>query len=627
MAYDNTETEIQHPNTVFRQPETTTVVAPEQKQALATGGVTEGQLRAQYDAAVKRYPQTEGKYESGFYNSEQGAGKRPQGESWERYRARAADILTPQGGDFSAPAGSRGQSQGAMTVQSEPTPHTAKPPIDPRPWAWVQKNNPQIHEWIENASNTTGVSPERIAAHMYEESRFNPKIGRGGDGEIGPMQMLPSTAAGYTANGRLDPFQPQDNVLMGALYMRDLDNKYGKDSFTSVARYNGSGPKAVAYARRVMPTAPESAELQLHNKEGSMDPAGLVRAGVQGGPDGFFRYAVSTAPSGLPMSDVWRQAEASLVGAMIAKGDMAGAQHARDFVLQMSHQGTNMNLMAAHQALQAGNGKAAADLLAKAHAFFPDGTIGRFRTDGKNVWAETTDENNPGTKVGPSFQVTPDKIAGMLNQTTDPQQYLKTLTEMQKAASQARLAEQHGDYYAGAAQRSADKNATSILTTRERTDATRYAADKRLEAAALKQGGPDKTLSRQVDKETEEKFAATRSDLPPEQNSRAGGIYHAVRMGGATPPEAEAVAKGLTDGSLLGARLPDGRWGIVNKDKPGQVIQYLPPGSLDKFAPPQQPQPSPVGAGATSALGAQQTTSNLAGTVPVQQSSAMPMRG
>src|SRR4051812_35960942 len=125
MAYDNTDAEIQNPNTTFRQPppdpapvKTTTVVAPEQRQALAPA-----------------LPSSDG---AGTYSPEQIARMK-------------------QGGDFPAPSGSRGPSQGAVTVQSEPTPQVAKPPIDPRPWAWVQKKSPQIHEWIDNAANATGV--------------------------------------------------------------------------------------------------------------------------------------------------------------------------------------------------------------------------------------------------------------------------------------------------------------------------------------------------------------------------------------------------------------------------------------------------------------------------------------
>lgn len=601
MAYDNTEAEIQNPNTVFRQPseaapaKTTTVVAPEQKQAIAV-------------------PQVSGT------------------------RAPVSQDQLSSGDGFNPPAGSRGPPQGAVTVQSEPTPHNAKPPIDPRPLAHLEKHRPEDYAEVMQISEQLGISPERFAAHWHAESRLAPNAPRGQDGEVGPMQVMPSTAAKFIqqSGGRLDLFNPHDNKLIAGMVMRELDGTYGKDSFISAARYNGGArggegaQKAAAYARRyIMPTAPESAELDLHNhKEHSMDPAGLVRAGVQGGPEGFFRYAASTASSGLPTSDVWRQAEATLVGAMIAKGDMAGAQHARDFVMQMSHQGTNMNLMAAHQALQAGNGKATADLLAKAHAFFPDGTIGRFRTDGKNVWAETTDENNPGMKVGPSFQVTPDKIAGMLNQTTDPHQYLKTLTETQKAASEARLREQHGDYYASAGQRATERSAATIGAAQIHANATTEAARIRAGAQANK---PDHALDRATTKAADTAYGdivnPANEGLTLDQKGRMSELHKAVMMGGATSTQAERVARGLSDGTLQLLKGQDGNYGVVSKDNPRAPIAYLPPGAVEKLLPPQQAQASPVGAGATSALGAQQQTSNLAGTVPVQQSSALPMRG
>ena len=38
---------------------------------------------------------------------------------------------------------------------------------------------------------------------------------------------------------------------------------------------------------------------------------------------------------------------------------------------------------------------------------FPDGTIGRFRTNRKQVYAERLDEHDPSQPIGESFKVTP----------------------------------------------------------------------------------------------------------------------------------------------------------------------------------------------------------------------------
>lgn len=601
MAYDTTQDEVNNPNTNFVQPQaTTSPIAPDQRQAVTS------------ELPRPALPSADG---AGTYSPEQ--------------------IAQIKQGDFAHPAGASGQPQQALaTAQSEPTPQIQKPPIDPRPYALASQKSPQVQEWIDRAAQATGVSPDRIAAHMWAESRMNPNAPRGADGEIGPMQMLPSTAANYTAHGRLDPFNPEDNVLMSALYMRDLDNKYGKDSFASVAHYNGSGPAAATYARGIMPTAPQSAELDLHAKPGSMTPQGLVQAGSQGGPDAFFRYAVQTAPAGMPTSDVWRQAEATLVGAMIERGDIAGAQHARDFVLQMSHAGANQNLMGAQQMLAAGNGTAAAQLLAKAHTFFPDGTIGRFRTDGKNVWAETVDENNPSMKLGPSFQVTPDAIAGMLNQTTDPQKYLQTLTAQQKAAAEARLALLHGDYYATGNQRAAMREEGQLGAAAIRGQSLENAATIRANAAA---GKPNNALNNAATKYADTALSditnPANEGLELGEKAKIAGVIQEMMKNGATGLEAEHVGRGLHDKTLALLRGADGNYGVVSKDSPNKPLYILPKEVGDKLTGQQTPQGSPIGAGAGSPAAMMMGGSNLAGAggtpqaaLPVQQSSAVPSR-
>src|SRR3954470_3658441 len=58
-------------------------------------------------------------------------------------------------------------SGGALTASSEPTPSYKKPPIDPRPYAWFAKNNPQFKQEIDDAAQLTGVNPLRLAAHKW----------------------------------------------------------------------------------------------------------------------------------------------------------------------------------------------------------------------------------------------------------------------------------------------------------------------------------------------------------------------------------------------------------------------------------------------------------------------------
>lgn len=541
--------------------------------------------------------------------------------------------------------GAKGTPPAAVaTTQSEPTPQVDKPPLDPRPYAWVAENDPALKEVIDKASELTGVSPERIAWHGFTESKLNPNAPRGKAGEIGMMQILPSTAAGVSLNGKLDPHDTADNVMMSALLMKDLDGRWGKDSLLSVAHYNGSGPRAIAYGKSAFPTGQFNDDtLAKMAQGGSMTPRGLVEAGVQGGPDAFARYMTETAPAGMPMTDQWRHAEDLLSKAFLQKGDIEGAQHARDYVLQMSHTGTNQYLMAAHQALSNGQGQAAAQYLAKAHAFFPDGTVGRFHTDGKNVYADQLDENDPTRKAGPSSLVTPQAIESLLNQTTDPAKFVKTLHEQQAANADARLKQLHGDYYRDYQQTRKDVNASTVAGRQSVAD-THAAAT--VDAARIRAGIDHNTaLSRQVDKETTETYSpdlnATNKGLSPAALANMADVHKDARtFGQSTPMQAERISRGLSDNTLRLLRGADGNYGVVDPtSKNSQPIGYLSKAMGDRLlggaaAQPQAIPASPVGAGAATPFAAGSgVNSNLTGTVtpqpqqrvPVAQSSAMPV--
>ena len=60
-------------------------------------------------------------------------------------------------------------------------------------------------------------------------------------GAIGLMQLMPATALEM---GVQDPYEPRQNVLGGARYLRVLTNQYDGDLVKTVAAYN-AGPRAV----------------------------------------------------------------------------------------------------------------------------------------------------------------------------------------------------------------------------------------------------------------------------------------------------------------------------------------------------------------------------------------------
>jgi hypothetical protein len=584
--------------------------------------------------------------------------------------------MQPAAGPTYTATGAQGGQQPSQavptTTQSEPTPQNVTPPFDTRPYGWVAQHDPGLKGIIDDAAQANGIDPERLAWHLNKESNFrqedaNGRPLRGTSGEIGMGQLMPGTAQELSDGGKLDPFNLRDNVFMAARYIRKMDGLFGKNSPSSFAAYNGgpggvNGEHAREYSKSAFPTA------NLSDKDfvgkGTMTAPGLVHAGVNGGPDGFFSYMVNTAPAGMPVTDAWRHAEGMLVTSFLMRGDLAGAQHAQDWVAQMAHVGSNQYLMGAYNSLQAGDGVGAAQALAKAHAFFPDGTIGRFRTDGKNVYAERLDEHDPSQRVGPPSMITPNDIAGLLNQTKDPNKFLQTLMEQQKNVADTRLANQHGDYYANlgpererAAQMRADAQIEAAnLRAQAATDAANTRADSAREVADIRGqysaagAAQQAALNRMIDKETDTKFnTLTNPDIPPEKLGAMAEVYSDVRRTGygdrgLSPPQADNVARGLSNGTLTMIRQTDGRYRVTDpNDKNAAPVAYVSQALGDHLAgaraPDAQQGHSPIGAAPTTPMGrgmimGSGTTNNLSGTVtpnqqpqqpPVSQSSALPV--
>lgn len=101
---------------------------------------------------------------------------------------------------------------------------------------------------IEREAGRVGVPPEVAEAVAHTESRFNPRA-VGADGEIGLMQILPSTArmlgfAGTTG----DLAVPETNVHYGVTYLAQAWRLAGRDLCTAVMKYRaGHGETRFSY--------------------------------------------------------------------------------------------------------------------------------------------------------------------------------------------------------------------------------------------------------------------------------------------------------------------------------------------------------------------------------------------
>jgi hypothetical protein len=112
-------------------------------------------------------------------------------------------------------------------------------------------------DFIAEAAARFAIPSEWIAGVMSVESRgqvmaLSPK------GAIGLMQLMPDTwrdlrlRYGFGA----DPFDPHDNILAGAAYLRMLHDRYGTAGF--LAAYNAGPARYEAYLSSALPLAEET---------------------------------------------------------------------------------------------------------------------------------------------------------------------------------------------------------------------------------------------------------------------------------------------------------------------------------------------------------------------------------
>ena len=111
---------------------------------------------------------------------------------------------------------------------------------------------PYNHEVIA-AAKETSLDPALIHAVIATESRHNPKA-QSNKGAYGLMQLMPTTARRFNVKDRNNPEQ---NIVAGAKYLRELLTLFKGDLKLTLAAYN-AGPNAVKKYKNQIPPYKET---------------------------------------------------------------------------------------------------------------------------------------------------------------------------------------------------------------------------------------------------------------------------------------------------------------------------------------------------------------------------------
>jgi hypothetical protein len=177
--------------------------------------------------------------------------------------------------------------------------------------------------FVVEAAHRFGVRASWIGAVMAMES--------GGDvlalspqGAMGLMQIMPDTWAGLRARHGLgaDPYEPRDNILAGAAYLREMLDHYGSPGF--LAAYNAGPARYDEYLAtgRELP-----AETQLYVAmlapligEGQADGMGAVNRRVMSWRDSPLFAARDQGSPAAASSPIRTSSDRALAGRSVAGG-------------------------------------------------------------------------------------------------------------------------------------------------------------------------------------------------------------------------------------------------------------------------------------------------------------------
>ena len=128
---------------------------------------------------------------------------------------------------------------------------------------------PQLEAIVNNAARDYAVDKSLVKAMIHAESDFDANA-VSAKGASGLMQLMPETAQRY---GVRDIFDPEQNIVGGVRYLRDLLETFGHDVRLALAAYNAGEQAVLRYGG--VPPYPETIQyvdrvMQLHSRAGNI---------------------------------------------------------------------------------------------------------------------------------------------------------------------------------------------------------------------------------------------------------------------------------------------------------------------------------------------------------------------
>jgi len=140
-------------------------------------------------------------------------------------------------------------SQGVMHFTNVPTTSDYRVYIKERPKRQGTKMDAnRFDRYIDEAAGLHGVAFPLIKAVIRAESAFDPKA-VSKKGALGLMQIMPENLEAFRV---YDPFDPWQNIMGGARYLKSLLRRFDGQVPLALAAYN-AGPRAVDVHRGIPP--------------------------------------------------------------------------------------------------------------------------------------------------------------------------------------------------------------------------------------------------------------------------------------------------------------------------------------------------------------------------------------